>query len=98
MNDSDQSYTTKSNSSKKKVGVKESASPSNLQKGVEKGRAPKSIERVDKPHVPGQLPHVHYKDGTSSNNDGTIHDKHRGIPNVNNKTKKWLEDNGWKVK
>ncbi|WP_252225078.1 hypothetical protein [Clostridium sp. ZBS2] len=72
-------------------------SPSSLQKEVERGRAPKDVDRVDKPHVKGQKPHVHLKDKTSLNNDGTIHDKHRGNPNVSNKVRKWLENHGWRV-
>lgn len=69
-----------------------------MQKKVEKGQAPKEVDRVDKPHVPGQKPHVHFKDGTSMNNDGTVHDAHNGTPNPSNKTTDWLNDNGWKVK
>ena len=72
-------------------------SPSSLQKEVEKGRAPKDVDRVDKPHVEGQKPHIHFKDKTSLNNDGTIHDKHRGMPDVSNKVRKWLESHGWRV-
>lgn len=53
--------------------------------------------RVDKPHVEGQQPHVHFKDGTSLNQDGTVHNAHRGIPNPTKKIKDWLIKNGWKV-
>ncbi len=72
-------------------------SAGSLQRQVERGQAPKEVDRVDKPHVPGQKPHVHFKDGTSLNNDGTTHDAHKGTPNPSNKTKEWLKDNGWKV-
>ena len=71
--------------------------PSSLQREVEKGRAPKEVDRVDKPHVKGQKPHVHFKDKTSLNNDGTVHDKHREIPNLSDKVRKWLESHGWRV-
>ncbi|MDF2548761.1 MAG: hypothetical protein K0R93_3659 [Anaerosolibacter sp.] len=64
---------------------------------MEKGQAPREVDRVDKPHVPGQKPHVHFKDGTSLNNDGTIHDAHKGTPNPSNKTIDWLNENGWKA-
>ncbi|CAA0149446.1 RHS repeat-associated core domain-containing protein [Tenacibaculum maritimum] len=70
-------------------------SAGSMQKKKEKGQAPKEIDRFDNPHIPGQKPHVHFMDGTSLNNDGTIHDKHRGIPNPSNKTKKWLKQFGW---
>lgn len=68
-----------------------------IQRQVEKGQAPTDIDRVDNPHVQGQKPHVHFKDGTSLNNDGTIHDAHRGTPSPSNKVIEWLKKNGWKV-
>ncbi|WP_430885860.1 hypothetical protein [Fusibacter sp. JL216-2] len=71
--------------------------PSQLQQQVNKGQAPRGVDRVDKPHVPGQKPHVHFDDGTSINNDGTIHDKHRGTPDPSKKVRKWLEKNGWQL-
>lgn len=55
------------------------------------------MDRVDGPDVQGGKPHVHFKDGTALNNDGTVHKKKNGIPRPSNKAKKWLRDNGWKV-
>jgi RHS repeat-associated protein len=81
-----------------KTEAKDPTSPGSMQKKVEKGQAPREVDRVDKPHVPGQKPHVHFKDGISLNNDGTVHDAHKGTPNPSNKTIDWLNDNGWKVK
>jgi len=75
----------------------EPAKPGNLQKQVERDQAPRGVDRVDKPHVDGQKPHVHFEDGTSLNNDGTIHDLHKGIPDPSNKIIDWLINNGWKV-
>jgi RHS repeat-associated protein len=68
-----------------------------MQQKVEKGQAPKGIERFDKAEksVPDSKDHVHFKDGTSMNNDGSVHDKKNGIPNPNNTEKKFLEKNGW---
>jgi len=77
--------------------IVEATSPNKLQKLIEKGQAPRGVERVDKPHVPGQKPHVHFEDGTSLNVDGTLHDAHKGTPDPSKKMQKWLEDNGWKV-
>jgi len=71
------------------------SSPGKMQKEVEKGQAPKEVDRVDHPHIPGQLPHVHYKDKTSSNNDGTTHDKGNGQPKPSKKTKEWLKTHNW---
>ena len=74
-------------------------SPSQLQREVEKGQAPREVDRVDKAHnpdVPDQKPHVHLKDGTSLNNDGTVHDVHNGIPKISKEVLKWLLKHNWK--
>jgi len=71
------------------------STPGNMQKQVERGQAPRDIIRVDKGHIPGQEPHVHYKDGTSSNQSGGIHDAHKGIPSPSKKAQDWLKDHGW---
>ena len=95
---------TSSSSSGSKIKInlqlfaeKPPVNPGSLQQQVEKGQAPREVDRVDKPHVPGQKPHVHFKDGTSLNNDGTLHDVHKGTPAPSNKTIDWLNNNGWKV-
>ena len=67
-----------------------------MQREVEKGQAPREVDRVDDAHVGGK-PHVHFKNGTAMNNDGTTHDKKGGEPDPSNKTKKWLKEHGWKV-
>ena len=69
-----------------------------MQKDVDAKRAPKGVDRVDPPHnpnVPEQKAHVHFKDGTSMNYDGTPHDKKHGIPNITNKIAEWLESFDW---
>lgn len=73
-------------------------SANQMQKMVEKGKAPKSVERVDGVTgygSPGEMPHIHFRDGTSINMDGTVHDKKNGAPKLDNETKKWLQENGW---
>lgn len=72
---------------------------SRLQEEVKRGQAPREVERVDDCHdnILNSKPHVHFKDGTSMNNDGSIHDEHHGTPNPSNKTKKWLQQHGWKT-
>lgn len=70
-------------------------SQNQMQKQVERGQAPKGVDRVDKPHVPGQQPHVHYDDGTASNVDGSTHDMGKGTPNPSQAIRQWLLDNGW---
>ncbi len=71
------------------------SSPSSMQKEVERGQAPREIERVDRGHIPGQEAHVHYSDGTSSNVGGGVHDAHRGMPRPTKKARKWLISHGW---
>ena len=71
------------------------SSPGAMQKEVERGQAPKDISRVDRGHIPGQEPHIHYSDGTSSNMNGGVHDAHKGLPNPSNKTRKWIIKHGW---
>lgn len=73
-------------------------SPKNMQKQVERGQAPRSVDRVDpahNPNIPKHKPHVHFKDDTAINFDGTIHDQKNGVHNITNAEKKWLESNGW---
>lgn len=66
-----------------------------MQKQVEKGQAPKEVDRVDKVHNEYGQDYVHFKDGTAINKDGTIHDDGHGIPNLNKKVLDWLNKNGW---
>lgn len=68
-----------------------------MQQKVEKGQAPKGIKRFDKadPNQPNSKDHVHKSDGTSMNNDGTVHDKKNGTPEFTNKEKEFLKENGW---
>ena len=66
---------------------------------IKKGQAPKGIERVDnaQPSVKNSKIHVHFKDGTSLNIDGTIHDACGGIPKVGRLAREWLEKYGWHI-
>jgi len=56
----------------------------------------RDVRRVDsadsKHHV---KPHVHFKNGTPLNNDGTIHDNIGGRPNPSREIWDWLHQNGW---
>ena len=66
---------------------------------IKRGQAPKSVDRVDKAQysVKNSKIHVHFKDGTSLNIDGTIHDANGGIPKVGRQARKWLEKYGWQI-
>ena len=43
----------------------------NSKKDIEKGKAPKSINRYDIGKGKHEKPHVHFKDGNALNQDGT---------------------------
>jgi RHS repeat-associated protein len=75
--------------------AKKPSSPGKMQREVERGQAPKGIDRVDKAHPGTPEPHAHYNDGTSSTQSGKIHDAHKGKPNPSNKVREWLERHGW---
>jgi hypothetical protein len=78
------------------AGVKPKSS-NQMQKEVERGQAPKTIERVDKGvDRPGlkEKPHIHLEDGSALNNDGTW--KHGGRP-LTEAEKRWILQSGWKL-
>lgn len=71
-------------------------SANQMQQQVNKGQAPKQVESVHPAHTQvGGQPHIHFKDGTSLNIDGSTHDKLGGIPKITNSIRIWLEENGW---
>lgn len=75
-------------------------SQNQMQRQVERGQVPNGVDRVDPPHTPGvgnSQPHVHFTDGTAINQDGSVHDAHKGIPTMTAKIVKWLTNNGWGV-
>lgn len=53
--------------------AEDASSPSEMQKQVERGKAPKEVNRVDNAHGSSKQPHVHFKDGTALNRDGSIY-------------------------
>ena len=72
------------------------SSPGKMQKEIDKGQAPKDIKSAHKPHDNQKgKPHVHFKDKTALNNDGTIHDAHRGTPKLTKPVKEWLKKHNW---
>ena len=66
---------------------------------IRKGQAPRDVKRIDDANssVKNSKVHAHFKNGTSLNMDGTIHDAKGGVPQVNRATREWLEKYGWKV-
>ena len=66
-----------------------------MQVEVDRGQAPRDVARVDRPHVPEGEPHVHFCNGTSCNQSGSVHDRHRGEPAPTKAAREWLESHGW---
>jgi len=69
------------------------SSAGNMQRQVERGQAPREIDRVDPGRGPYEKDHIELKDGRALNKDGTW--KH-GSGNVSNSVRDWLVRNGWK--
>nr|MBQ6242071.1 hypothetical protein [Lachnospiraceae bacterium] len=90
----DESKSTQNNSNDKKR-----TSANQMQKQIEKGQAPKDVDRADKGNrnIKGNKDHIHFKDGTVLNYDGTISHESRGIPQISNETAKWLNANRWET-
>ena len=63
-----------------------------MQKQVERGQAPKSVDRVDRARFPHEKDQVHFKDGSALNFDGTW--KHGGRA-LTGAERDWLSYNGW---
>lgn len=73
-----------------------STSVNQMQKQVQKGKAPKEVKRVDKGKIFGEQDHVHLDDGRAINKDGTFKHNPSGNNNISNAVKEWLKKNGWK--
>ena len=69
--------------------------PKDAYNEYKKGRAPKEIDRIDKPKE-GQI-HAHQKGKGATNADGTIHDSGKGAPKWSNKAIKWLRNYGFNI-
>lgn len=70
-----------------------------MQKQVERGQAPKEVDRVDKadPRQPNSKPHIHFGEGQRALNiDGTWADPGT-LPIITNKIAEWLLKNGWSL-
>ncbi len=68
-----------------------------MQREVERGQAPKGVDRVDKGRGPFEKDHVHFGEGEKSpalNNDGTW--KHNPTP-IPKAVQEWLTAHGWKL-
>ena len=78
------------------LDFKRSTPVNQMQKQVQKGKAPKEVKRVDKGKIFGEQDHVHLDDGRAINKDGTFKHNPSGNNNISNAVKDWLKKNGWK--
>lgn len=76
--------------------IKSPKSMNQLKKDVERGRAPRNIDRFDSGKLTNEQDHVHFKKPKSAlNKDGSW--KHGEPFEIDNKTKEYLQENGWKI-
>lgn len=72
-----------------------------VQKLIERGKAPKQIDKAHHSHQPNGKPHIHIKGEGAINNDGSIHDKSKFSGNVNdvlnNETKEFFQKIKWPI-
>ncbi len=74
-----------------------STSVNQMQKQVQKGKAPKEIKRVDKGKIKGEQDHIHLNDGRAINRDGSFKHNPSGNIEVPKSVKEWANKNGWKL-
>jgi len=63
-----------------------------LNQDILKGNAPEGVNRIDKPKIKYEQPHIHFDDGSALNVDGSW--KH-GSSQLSSSILKWLESIGW---
>jgi hypothetical protein len=66
-----------------------------MQKQVERGQAPKTVDRVDPGLGPNEQDHIHFSDGNALNEDGTW--KHGSGRPLTNAETGWIQGNGWNI-
>jgi RHS repeat-associated protein len=79
------------------VNLSKISSAGKMQREVERGRAPKEVDRVDKgnPDDPGDKdPHVHLKDTRALKQDGTWKE---GAGEISKAVANWLTSHGWGI-
>ena len=68
-----------------------------MNKDLLTGKAPQTVERVDKGKMKGEQDHVHFGDGSALNRDGAW--KHPpdggGTHVISNQERAWLQSHGW---
>ena len=62
---------------------------------IKKGKAPKGVDRIDRPKIEGEQIHAHFNKGSAINIDGSL--KHGTGKELTQAITKWLRKNGWKI-
>ena len=70
-------------------------SPNQINNEIKKGKAPSSFERVDVGKTKGEQQHIHFKDKSALNMDGSW--KH-GTHTLTRTEQEYLKNNGWQIK
>lgn len=72
-------------------------SSNQMQEQVNRGKAPKEVDRVDSgnPNIPNSKDHIHFKDGTALNYDGTPSHIGNGFPCITKAIRDWILSNNW---
>ena len=75
----------------------ERTSPNQMQEQVNRGQAPREVDRVDKgkPSIPDNKDHIHFKDGTALNYDGSPSHEGNGLPKITRAISDWIQKNNW---
>ena len=73
--------------------------PVQAQLKVHRQQAPRGIDRIDRGHgnAPNAQWHAHDFTDAALNVDGTIHDKHRGVPSFAKDERDFLFCHGWNI-
>ena len=72
-------------------------SASQIQLKIKKGQAPKSFKSAHNAHTPNGQEHIHMKNGSSFNKDGSLHDKGKYKGNLTNEERRFIREQGWTV-
>ena len=73
------------------------ASANQIQSKIKKGQAPISFKAAHNAHTPNGQEHIHLKNGSSFNKDGSLHDKGKYKGNLTNEERCFIKKQGWIV-
>ena len=82
---------------KLEVSKNKNISVNQIKELIQKGKAPKSIERIDKAKIANEIDHIHFKQGFSINRDGTFKHKPKSGTKLTNKEINFLKKINFKI-